>query len=232
MNNKKIILSILISIPVLLLMISAVSAADFEDDLKGYELSTTNVVEIEDHGKVNIPLDKDDFLNGKDYYASDFDKVVKTNKNYKLQKKPTKKVKTVTYKTSHTKKQVIKQLKKIKQGKAGKWGLACQHYSNGKACKILKNNKIKSYKLTKSYKWYDSPGGKYKSPVYTVKVKYYVCKNKKVVKPLKVRVHVNWQRYSNDEYSIGYIKYKDAQGFTYKYYFDFLSDKLVSKLGV
>lgn len=232
MNNKKLVISILICIPVLLLMISTVSAEDFVDDLKDYELSTRNVVEIEDRGKVNINLDKDDFLNGKDYYASDFNKVVKTKKNYKLQKKPTKKVKTVTYKTTFTKNKAIKQLNKLKKGKAGKWGLACQHYSNGKACKILKNNKIKSYKLTKSYKWFDSPGGMYKTAVYTIKVKYYVCKNKKVVKPLKVRIHVNWQKYMDDDIGIGYIKYKDAQGFTYKYYFDFLSDSLLSKLGI
>ena len=233
MINKKIILAILICIPVLLLMISTVSAEDFVDELRGSELRTTNVVYIEDHGNVKIHLNENDFLNGKSYYANDFDKVVKTSKNYKLQKKSTKKVKTVTYKTDLSKNRAIKQLKKVKQGKGGKWGLGCQMYNNGKAYKILKNNKIKSYKLTKTYKWTDTPGGYLKVPLYKVKVKYYVCKTKKVVKPLKVHVHVNWQKISNDDYyNIGYLKYKDAQGFTYKYYFDFLSDNLASKLGV
>ena len=232
MNNKKIILAILICIPVLLLMISTVSAETIYGDLNGDELRTTNVVNIEDNGKVKIHLDKDDFLNGKDYYANDFTKVVKTNKNYKLHKKPTKKVKTVTYKTTHTKKYAIKQLNKIKKGKGTNHGLACQCWFNTKAAKILKTNKIKSYSLIKSYKWFDSPGGKFYDSYYKVKVKYYVCKNKKVVKPLKVRVHVDWQKYSNDEYGIGYLKYKDARGINYKYNFDFLSDNLALKLGV
>lgn len=71
-----------------------------------------------------------------------------------------------------------------------------------------------------------------RAPIYKIKVKYKICKTKKVVKPLKVHIHVNWNKYYNDDYDIGYIKFKDAQGFTYKYYFDDISDKLALKLGV
>ena len=216
MNNKKIILAMLICIPVLLLMISTVSAEDFVHDLNGDELRTTNVVKIKDHGNVNINLDKDDFLNGKDYYDSDFDKVVKTSKNYKIQKKPTKKVKTVTILSSQSKNKIKKQIKNIKKVKGT---LGNQYSLTDKVDKTLKQNKIKSYKLTRVYKWMDTPDGYHKVPLYKIKVKYYVCKHKKVVKPLKVHVHVNWQKYFKDYLGIGYLKYKDAQGFTYKYKF-------------
>ena len=211
-------------------MVSTVNATDFEDSLEDYELDLSNTVNIESNGNIKVKLNNDDIEDLKD---GDCVKIIKTKKNYKLKKTPTKKTKKITFKTTLNPKIIKKKLTKIKKGKGGKWALSCQFYNNCKVSKILDKNKIKSYKFSKFTKWVDSPGGYYKQTFYKVTVNYNVCKVKKVVKPLKVHIHVNYNKlFSDDSYDIGCIKYKDARGFTYKYWFDDFSDDVYIKMGI
>lgn len=226
MKLKNILLLLILIFAVFLTM-SAINATDVIDDLNDYELKGTNTVEIQDHGKVKFKLNDEDCY---DLTDGNCNKIIKTKKNYKLKKTPTKKTKKLIFKSSQSIKHIKKSLKTIKKGKGTKNSLACQFYNNYKQSKILNKHKIVSYKIKPFNRWVDSPAGMYYETFYKVIVKYKVCKVKKIYKPLKIRIHLNYNKLYSDDYPIGYVKYTDANKFTYKYYFDTVSDGLYFRL--
>ena len=241
MNNKKIILAILICIPALFLMISTVSAGDLEygDDDGKCQLDIHNTAEVYDYqsGKdTTIHLDFDKGTPIKKEKDGSYSTTIKSSKNKITVKKTTKKVKTVKFTYSQSKTKCIKQLKKIKNGNGGKYALSGPYgYSNIKVCKLLKENKIKSYKFQKkyhkSYKYTEDGAIITKHPIYKVTVKYYVCKKVKKYTPVHVYIHMNWKKFdSGSKTNIGYLCFDGKFGFSDDYYFDSISPQMLSKL--
>ena len=241
MNNKKIILAMLICIPVLLLMVSTVSAGDlqYRGEDANYQLDTKNTVDvysdkIDDDTTLTIDFNKATPIKKEkdDTYST----TIKSGKNTITVKKPTKKVKTVKFTYTQSDKKLKKQLKKIKAGKADKWALAGPYgHTNIKKCKLLKDNKIKSYKIKKtyhkSYSYTDNGVIIKKHPIYKVTVKYYVCKKVKKYLPVHVYIKMDWKKYdSGVKKEIGEL-WIDSKYLTSDYpTFDTISPEMLAKL--